>query len=287
PSAFEMDKVAVSCEPGQRVHADYCGPFLQKYYALVVIDSYSKWPEVMFTEKPNAEFTMRALRKVFSREGVPLAIVSDNKSHFSATCVTQWLHSLGCRHLFTAPRHPQSNGLAENFVGTLKRAITACAPTTFDELDRFVDNFLLQYRNSKHSTTSQTPAQLSKARNLRSNMLGLQSAEVSFYRGNDYRPCIGVVIDKLGSRMLKIIDLDDGSIHKRHTDQIVYRDSGQSGSDVNRFDNTTNDPVLDHDTIESDMLEPRRSERLRTKPIQNYRNPGNHSNCGGCGDCKY
>ncbi|CAH8468827.1 unnamed protein product [Schistosoma haematobium] len=38
----------VSSEAWQRIHADYCGPFLGKYYALVVIDSFSKWPEVFF-----------------------------------------------------------------------------------------------------------------------------------------------------------------------------------------------------------------------------------------------
>ncbi|MBM6549361.1 RNase H-like domain-containing protein, partial [Streptococcus dysgalactiae] len=277
----------LSCEPWQRVHMDYCGPFLQKYYALVVIDSYSKWPEVMFTDRPSAEFTIRALRKVFSREGVPIAVVSDNGSHFSASCVTQWLQSLGCRHLFTAPRHPQSNGLAENFVGTLKRAILSCNPVTFDQLDRFVDNFLSQYRNSIHSSTNHSPTQLSKSRNLRSNMLSLSSVEVSFYRGNDFRPCTGVVVDKIGSRMRKIIDLQDGSIHRSHADQIVYKDSGQLCSDVFHFDNPTNDPILDNTNTNGEVNEPRRSKRLRSKPIRDYRNPGTHSSCGECGDCTH
>jgi transposase InsO family protein len=279
----------LACEAWQRIHIDYCGPFLQKYFALVIIDSYSKWPEVFFTEKPNAEFTMLVLRKVFSRDGVPVAVVSDNGSHFSASCVTQWLHSLGCRHLFTAPRHPQSNGLAENFVGTLKRAITSCAPATFKDLDRFVDNFLLQYRNCAHSTTGQTPAQLSKSRSLRSNLLGLGSAEVSYYRGNNFRPSKGIVVDNLGRRMVKILDLDDCSVHKRHSDQVLYKDSGQLRFDTDSVDNSNPQPILDsadnvHDQERLDH-EPRRSVRLRNKPPRDYKNPENNSSCGGCGDC--
>ncbi|CAH8521992.1 unnamed protein product, partial [Schistosoma intercalatum] len=44
----------VSSEAWQRIHADYCGPFLGEYYALVVIDSSSKWPEIFFTTSPSS-----------------------------------------------------------------------------------------------------------------------------------------------------------------------------------------------------------------------------------------
>jgi transposase InsO family protein len=275
----------MSCEAFQRIHIDYCGPFLQKYYALVIIDSYSKWPEVFFTEHMTANFTMQALRKAFSREGVPIAVVSDNGSHFSASCVTQWLESLGCRHLFTAPRHPKSNGLAENFVRTLKRAIYSCAPNTFLELDRFVDNFLLQYRNCVHATTGHTPAQLFKSRALRSNLLGLSSAEVSYYRGNDFRPSTGIVVDNVGKRMVKVLDLEDHTVHRRHTDQILYKDSGQLRFDTDSVGSPNNDSIVDTDTTEQCRNEPRRCERLKNKPPRDYKNFGGHLSCGGCGDC--
>ena len=275
----------LACEAWQRIHMDYCGPFLNRYYALVIIDSYSKWPEVFFTEHPTANFTMLALRKLFSREGVPIAVVSDNGSPFSANSVTQWLNSLGCRHLFTAPRHPQSNGLAENFVGTLKRAILCCNPSSFFELDRFVDNFLLQYRNCAHSTTGQTPAKLSKSRSLRSNLLSIGTAEVTFYKGNDFRPSRGIVVDNIGQRMVKVLDLTDCSMHKRHVDQIIYEDTGQSCSNSGCIGNPTDHSIVDSCNSENAMGEQRRSERLMNKPRRNYRNPESISSCGGCGDC--
>ncbi|KAH9582584.1 hypothetical protein MS3_00007288 [Schistosoma haematobium] len=88
----------VSSEAWQRIHADYCGPFL-------VIDSFSKWPEFFFTTSPNSDFTFQALRKIISREGVPMVLMTDNGSHFAADEVTTWLNGIGCKHLFTAPRH--------------------------------------------------------------------------------------------------------------------------------------------------------------------------------------
>ncbi len=56
--------------------------------------------------------------------------------------------------LFT-PLHPQSNGLAENYVKTVKRAISWMQPSSFPSLDRAFDNFLLQYRNTVHTTEFQ------------------------------------------------------------------------------------------------------------------------------------
>ena len=99
---------------------DYCSPFLGKYYSLVLID---KWPEVFLTDHATSAFTIRALRKCFSREGVPQCIVSDNGTPFTAEETRKWLQSVACRHLFSPPTHPQSNGAAENMVKTIKTAI--------------------------------------------------------------------------------------------------------------------------------------------------------------------
>ncbi|GAA56018.1 hypothetical protein CLF_109660, partial [Clonorchis sinensis] len=198
----------VTCEAFQRVHADYCGPFLGKYYALIVIDAYSRWPEVFLTMSPSAEFTQQALRKVFSHEGVPTVLVTDNGTHFTAKFLEEWLKGLGCRHLFTAPRHPQSNGLAENFVRTLKSAIISFSPTTFVELDRGIDNFLMQYRNAVHSFTGKSPALLFKSRSLRTSLDCAKTADVTFFKGNDLRPATGIVLSSTGKRMVTILDLD-------------------------------------------------------------------------------
>lgn len=273
----------VSTEAWQRVHVDYCGPFLGNVYALVVIDSFSKWPEVFFTSSPTAEFTIHALRKSFSREGVPLVLVTDNGSHFAAKAVTDWLQSIGCKHLFTAPRHPCSNGQAENFVKTLKSAIQSLKPSNFKELERGVDNFLLQYRNCIHSTTKETPAKLFKGRLLRSNLLCINSAEVTYFRGNDLRPSSGIVLQNVGKCMIKLMDLEDLSIHRRHIDQIHFEESGQSVpiSDVTSDTNTASLDECQNERIQEPL---RRSERLQAKPRIDYRRPVAISRRGECGD---
>ena len=208
----------VPFEAMQRIHADYCGPILDRYYILVVLDAYSKYPEAFITTSATAEFTREALQKMFAREGIAQVIVTDNGRHFTDSALQAWLKSIGCYSIFTAPRHPCSNGQAENFVGTLKTAIRTCKPTNLKELNRIVDNFLLQYRNAVHTSTRKSPAMLFKGRNLR--MANLDTTEVLFYRGNDTRPCDGLVVGHKGARMFHILDRADGSVHVRHRDQV-------------------------------------------------------------------
>ena len=205
--------------PMQRLHMDYCGPFLGRFYALVLVDAFSRFPEVFITTSATATFTKRALRRFFAREGVPQVVVSDNGRHFTGDELQSWLRSLSCESIFTAPRHPCSNGLAENFVKSLKAAIFANSPTTEDELNQTIDTFLLQYRNSTHATTGKPPAEIFRGRNLR--MPGnLDSTSVTFFRGNNSTPCRGLLLAAIGNRMFDVLDLDDGSIHRRHKDQV-------------------------------------------------------------------
>lgn len=210
----------ITYECMQRIHADYAGPLLGKYYLLVVIDSFSKWPEVFITDSANAGFTKRCLRSLFAREGVPQALVTDNGSHFTEADLGKWLKSLNIMHIFTAPRHPKSNGLAENFVKTLKYAISSENDTirNHHDLEAFIHNFLFQYRNAEHATTRQRPSMLHRGRPLRNPIFG--RARVLFRRGNDLRLCDGVILKQLGNKMVSLMDVTDGSIHRRHVEQL-------------------------------------------------------------------
>jgi hypothetical protein len=54
--------------PMQRVHADFCGPFLGKYYALVVEDSYSKFPEVFLQQMRHQSLRNRRCANFFQEK---------------------------------------------------------------------------------------------------------------------------------------------------------------------------------------------------------------------------
>ena len=65
----------------QRIHIDFAGPFQGQMF-LIVVDSHSKWPEVVAIKKTTAEATISELHRLFSCYGLLEQVVSDNGPQF-------------------------------------------------------------------------------------------------------------------------------------------------------------------------------------------------------------
>ena len=57
--------------PWRRIHVNFAGPFQGKSF-LIVVDAYSKWPEVVAMDETTTDKTVDALRAIFARWGIPL-----------------------------------------------------------------------------------------------------------------------------------------------------------------------------------------------------------------------
>ena len=155
--------------PWQRVHIDYAGPFFNKMW-LVVYDAYTRWPEVIKMNKDTTSAaTIRALRDIFSRNGLPFVTVSDNGTNFTSEEFEKFLSSNNIRHLKTGTYHPKSNGCCERFVGTFKSTMKRMYEDDKD-IDKNLANFLIRYRNTPHSVTGTPPAEAMFKRSLRSRL---------------------------------------------------------------------------------------------------------------------
>lgn len=155
-------------KPWDRVHIDFAGPFLGSMF-LIMVDAHSKWPEVIKMKRTTTENTINVLRTVFSRNGIPSRIVSDNGPQFTSREFESFMLSNGIKHITTAPYHPASNGLAERFVQTFKQAMKAGSKEP-GNISKKLDKFLLAYRSTVHCTTNETPAKLMYGRNLKTRM---------------------------------------------------------------------------------------------------------------------
>lgn len=157
-----------------RIHIDYAGP-INKFYLLVIVDSFSKWTEVFKTKEMTSEFTISKLRDCFCRFGLVDYIVSDNGRQFTSGDFAEFTKNNQISHIFTAPGHPATNGQAENFVKTLKKAIQAnLKDVKPDRFDIILNRFLIDYRTTRHCTTGDSPAKLMFGREIKTRFSALK-----------------------------------------------------------------------------------------------------------------
>lgn len=146
-----------------RVHMDFATK--NGIHFLIVTDSYSKWVEVYVMGSTNAEKTIEKLRSCFASFGCPEKVVTDGGPPFQSEEMNNFFIANGITHTFSPAYHPKSNGQAESYVGTFK---TALLKQIFHDkktnqkrsIQHRVDCFLFSYRNTPHTTTGKTPAEL-------------------------------------------------------------------------------------------------------------------------------
>ena len=217
---------------------------------LVVVDAHSKWSEVIPVSSTTTSKTIEVLRDLFARFGIPEQIVSDNGPQFASEEFQAFIKSNGIRHITSAPYHPATNGLAERLVQTFKQALRSMFQS-FKPVKEKLTKFLIAYRNTLHSTTGESPAQLLLGRPLRTrldlvklnlnrkmvnqqqqqgikaaNEKGRQRRQLEVgdkvmsrdYRG-DLKWRSGLIVKKTGPLMYEV-QVARGIIWRRHIDQL-------------------------------------------------------------------
>ena len=155
--------------PWYRLHVDFAGPMYGKMW-MIVVDAFSKYPEVVPLAHATAMTTIHALRSIFARFGLPVQLVSDNGTQFTDKTFQDFLRRNGIVHFRVAPHHPASNGEAERFVQTFKRAMSKTSGADEDSLNRALYSFLLAYRRAPHTTTGQSPSDVIFGRPIRTRL---------------------------------------------------------------------------------------------------------------------
>lgn len=92
---------------------------------LVVVDAYSKWPEVFPVKNATSTMTVELLRTLFSRTGLPEQLVSDNGTQFTSEEFQSFVKGNVIKHTTSVPFHPATNGLAERSIQSLKQSLKA------------------------------------------------------------------------------------------------------------------------------------------------------------------
>lgn len=151
-----------------RLHADFLGPLFGKMF-LIVVDSYSKWPEVFQMANIASTLSIQKFEQIFLSYGFPIHLVTDNGTSFTSHDFQTYCKKRGINHTFTPPHHPATNGAAERFVETFKSNITKIVESG-KSLNYAISIFLSDYRSTPHKSTGVSPARLMLGREVRSRL---------------------------------------------------------------------------------------------------------------------
>ncbi|KXJ80988.1 hypothetical protein RP20_CCG022284 [Aedes albopictus] len=168
PGKTTLSSWPIPMQPWSRIHMDYAGPFKGKYF-LVIVDALTKWPEIYCTNSMTASVTVSKLRETTARFGLPDVIVTDNGTQFDSSLFGAFCEKNGIEHIKIPPFHPQSNGQAERFVDTLKRALRKMDG---DGLEEALQTFLFTYRYTPNKSVQgmKSPAEAMLGRKLKMNL---------------------------------------------------------------------------------------------------------------------
>ena len=96
---------------------DFMGPFPSSFgyiYILVGVDCVPKWVEAVPYRAADHRVVLKFLKEnIFSRFGVPKAIISNGGTHLCNKPFENLLTKYGVKHKVATPYHPQTNGQVE------------------------------------------------------------------------------------------------------------------------------------------------------------------------------
>ena len=148
---------ALPDRPWQQVEMDFQGPYPNGQYIFVMVDRYSRWPEIKILGRaPNAKTTISAIDRIFQRQGVPEECQSDNGPPFQSSDMANYAQQRGYQHKHITPEWPRANGMVERFNRSMKEALQA-ANLEGKTLSTAAHEFVERYRATPHSATEISP----------------------------------------------------------------------------------------------------------------------------------
>ena len=149
--------------PWQKVGADLFE--LKGANYLLVVDYYSRYPELVKLSSTTSPSIVKALKGIFARHGIPEVLRSDNGPQFDSEVMTAFASEYEFSHITSSPRYPQSNGLVERSIKTIKKLLKKAD-------DPFLA--LLIYRTSPLQWCGYSPSELLMGLRLRTTLPQVQ-----------------------------------------------------------------------------------------------------------------
>ncbi|CAF5103517.1 unnamed protein product, partial [Rotaria sp. Silwood1] len=127
-------------------------------YVFVITDRLSGYVFAKASPTNTAHDTVRILmEEIILVHGSPDTIITDQGTHFKNELLQAISHLVGCKHIFSTPYHPQTNGQTERWNSTFVTQIAKYCNTDLNNWDTFLSSIVYAYNNGIHSSTGLSP----------------------------------------------------------------------------------------------------------------------------------
>lgn len=244
----------ISKEPFDKVAIDIVGPIhppssLGHKFILTVVDWATRFPEAIPLRNIDSISVAEALVTIFSRVGIPREILSDQGRQFVSDLMGEVHKLLATKPVFTAPYHPQSNGICERFNGVLKTILRKVCTNHPRQWHNYIAPALFAVREMPHGTLKFSPFELLYGRQVRGPLSILRELWSNDELREDLRTTYQYVFD-LRQRLEESARIAaqhadiSGALYKQYFDKSTRRRRLNIGDEVLLLLPTSNNKLL-------------------------------------------
>ncbi|GKC94724.1 reverse transcriptase domain-containing protein [Tanacetum coccineum] len=126
-------------------------------YILVAVDYVSKWVEAEALPTNDAWVVVKFLQRLFSRFGVPKALISDRGTHLCNSLLEKTLKKYGVTYRLATAYHPQTSGQTKNTNRAIKCIMEIIVKGHIKEWADKLDDSVWAFRIAYKSPIGSTP----------------------------------------------------------------------------------------------------------------------------------
>ena len=146
-------------KPNEEIQLDFIGPIRfkhRRFYILISIDRYSRWPAACICEAPTGKTAKNSLQQYILLNGIPQVIRTDKGTAFTGKEFRQMCKNLHIKLIYGTPYIHTATGLVERGIKTLKDLMRTNLEDKCNLNDALYQSLMVM-RMTIHSKTKETP----------------------------------------------------------------------------------------------------------------------------------
>lgn len=166
--ATPMERILAPKTIWETIALDFNGPYARfgGILVLVLIEYRSRFVIARVVKTTNFESTRKVLEDIFHKEGYPATIKTDNGPPFNGVEFSQYCSERGIKNVFSTPLFPQQNGLVENCMKMINKAM-AIAASLGNNYEDELQSAVRAHNSASHSITKVPPEEIMYGRKIR------------------------------------------------------------------------------------------------------------------------